>query len=215
MLWGCNLLLVSQHPDCAICDPVATVFRKDPSVGNQARIVRVRSRPILPELSRVLCTCRTCSKVWGHLMKIRQTAVLSIAAIAMSACASITKGTSQSVAINTAPVQGANCTLQAASGTWSVVTPGAVTIPRTKHDVNVKCEKAGYQAGVGTLKSGTQLMTAGNLILGGVIGLAVDASTGAMNDYPEQVTVTLTPEQSITPTAAPISVSNPNQKPTS
>lgn len=148
-------------------------------------------------------------------MRIHQMATLGLAAIGLSACASITKGTSQSVAINTAPVQGANCTLQAPSGTWTVVSPGAVTIPRTKHDVSVKCEKTGFQAGIGTLKSGTQLMTAGNIILGGVIGLGVDAATGAMNDYPEQITVTLTPDQVIAPTQAPISVPNPNSKPTS
>lgn len=148
-------------------------------------------------------------------MRIHSMAALGLAAISLSACASITKGTSQSVSINTSPVQGANCTLQAPSGTWTVVSPGAVTIPRTKHDITVTCEKTGYQAGIGTLKSGTQLMTAGNLILGGVIGLGVDAATGAMNDYPEQITVTLTPDQMITPAAAPITVPNPDKKPTS
>lgn len=142
-------------------------------------------------------------------------AALGVAAISLSACASVTKGTSQSVSINTAPIQGANCTLQAPSGTWTVVSPGAVTVPRTKHDINVKCEKTGYQAGMGTLKSGTQLMTAGNLILGGVIGLAVDASTGAMNDYPEQITVVLTPDQAPQPAAPAVTVPDANKKPTS
>jgi hypothetical protein len=148
-------------------------------------------------------------------MKQLRYAALVVAAVGLSACASITKGTSQSIAVNSAPVQGANCTLQNASGTWTVVTPAAVTVPRTKNDINVRCEKQGFQPGIGTLKSGTQMMTAGNLILGGVIGLAVDASTGAMNDYPEAITVNLTPEQTITPTAAPISVPAPSKKPTS
>lgn len=148
-------------------------------------------------------------------MRIQHVVALTVAAVSLSACASITKGTSQSVSINTAPVQGANCTLQNPSGTWTVVSPGAVTVPRSKNDINVKCEKVGYQAGIGTLKSGTQLMTAGNLILGGVIGLGVDAATGAMNDYPEQITVTLTPEQAVAPTPAPITVPDANKKPTS
>jgi hypothetical protein len=149
-------------------------------------------------------------------MHIHRMAALGLAAVSLSACASITKGTSQSVSINTAPVQGANCTLQNAAGTWTVVSPGAVTVPRTKHDINVRCEKTGYQAGVGTLKSGTQLMSAGNLILGGVIGLGVDAATGAMNDYPEQVTVTLTPDMPVSAPAAPAPVTPAaNKKPTS
>jgi hypothetical protein len=149
-------------------------------------------------------------------MKPMQIAAISLAAVSLSACASITKGTSQSISINTAPVQGANCTLQNPTGTWTVVSPGAVTVPRTKHDINVKCEKSGYLAGIGTLKSGTQLMSAGNLILGGVIGLGVDAATGAMNDYPEQITVTLSPDvppPSPAPAAAP--APQKNAKPTS
>jgi hypothetical protein len=150
-------------------------------------------------------------------MHIHRLAALALAAASLSACASITKGSSQSIAVNTAPVQGANCTLQNQAGTWTVVSPGSIVVPRTKHDLNVKCEKSGYQPGVGVLPSGTQMMTAGNLILGGVIGLAVDASTGAMNNYPEQITVTLTPEAPIAP-AKPmmdVPVSNPNKKPTS
>lgn len=149
-------------------------------------------------------------------MQFYRMAALGLAAVSLSACASITKGTSQSVAINTAPVQGANCTLQNQAGSWTVVSPGAVVVPRTKHDINVKCEKTGFQAGMGVLKSGTQMMTAGNLILGGVVGLAVDASTGAMNDYPEAITVTLTAEPPAAVPAAPaVTVPNANKKPTS
>jgi hypothetical protein len=149
-------------------------------------------------------------------MRILQTAALVLAGLSVSACASITKGTTQSIAINTAPVQGANCTLQNQTGSWTVVSPGSVVVPRSKHDINVKCEKAGFQPGAGVLPSGTQMMTAGNLILGGVIGLAVDASTGAMNNYPEQLTVTLTPETPVAvPPPAPVPVPNPSKKPTS
>jgi len=39
-------------------------------------------------------------------------------------------------------------------------------------------------------------MAAGNVILGGVIGLGVDAATGAMNKYPDVVTVSMTPDPS-------------------
>ena len=38
-------------------------------------------------------------------------------------------------------------------------------------------------------------MTAGNILIGGVIGLAVDAASGAMSRYPEMVTVALPPER--------------------
>ena len=42
----------------------------------------------------------------------------------------------------------------------------------------------------------TEAMAAGNVILGGVIGLGVDAATGAMNKYPDVVTVSMTPDPS-------------------
>jgi len=38
-------------------------------------------------------------------------------------------------------------------------------------------------------------MAAGNVILGGVVGLGVDAMSGAMNKYPDIVTVTMMPDQ--------------------
>ena len=40
-----------------------------------------------------------------------------------------------------------------------------------------------------------QTMTFGNILFGGLIGVAVDAASGAMHEYPAQVTITLIPEQ--------------------
>jgi hypothetical protein len=37
-------------------------------------------------------------------------------------------------------------------------------------------------------------MAAGNVIFGGVIGLGVDAASGALNKYPDMVTVAMTPD---------------------
>jgi hypothetical protein len=37
-------------------------------------------------------------------------------------------------------------------------------------------------------------MAAGNIIFGGVIGLGVDAVSGALNKYPDQVTVAMSPD---------------------
>jgi len=39
-------------------------------------------------------------------------------------------------------------------------------------------------------------MAAGNVVFGGIIGLGVDAATGAMNKYADQVTVAMIPDQS-------------------
>ena len=37
-------------------------------------------------------------------------------------------------------------------------------------------------------------MTFGNILFGGIVGVVVDAASGAMHQYPETVTITLIPE---------------------
>jgi hypothetical protein len=74
------------------------------------------------------------------------------------------------------------CTLSSpAIGTRTVQTPGNIVLPKSKHDVAVNCAKQCYTNGVGVLASETEIMTAGNVLFGGVIGLGIDAASGAMN----------------------------------
>ena len=74
-----------------------------------------------------------------------------------------------------------------------VVTPGGVTVEKTKHDIQVTCTKEGYQTATGYLDSETEGSTWGNILLGGGIGWAVDSASGSDNDYPDYITVTLVP----------------------
>ena len=55
---------------------------------------------------------------------------------------------------------------------------------KSKHDVSVECRK-GCARGTGTISSNLEGMTAGNIVVGGVVGFGVDAATGAMNKYNE------------------------------
>jgi hypothetical protein len=43
------------------------------------------------------------------------------------------------------------------------------------------------------LASETEIMTAGNVVFGGVIGLGIDAASGAMNKYQPGVDVIMSP----------------------
>lgn len=126
-------------------------------------------------------------------MNYRFIASTVMLAVGLSGCASIIKGTTQSIAITTTPVSGANCMLSSKEGNWPVVTPGVVRVDKTKEDILVRCTKAGYQDGVATIPSNFQGWTLGNLLLGGVIGLGVDAATGAMNEYPHAFNVPMYP----------------------
>ena len=70
-----------------------------------------------------------------------------------------------------------------------MVTPAAVTLEKSQHNVNVSCQKECFTPGIGVIASSTEVMTAGNILVGGVVGVAVDASTGAMNSYQPTLTI--------------------------
>ncbi|MFN4184474.1 MAG: PEGA domain-containing protein [Hyphomonas sp.] len=109
------------------------------------------------------------------------------AAMALGACATVTKGTDDTVKFESTP-PGANVSFKEVSGRINqagCVTPCTLEINR-KFTYSVEVAKEGYQTYVQLLEpklsgDGTAGM-AGNILLGGVIGAAVDASTGAMND---------------------------------
>ena len=115
-------------------------------------------------------------------------------AAAASGCASIVEGTDQSVTIQTTP-SGASCELKRDGQVIGVVnpTPGTVTVDKSKDDIAVICKKDGYQDASGAFSSGFQGMTFGNILFGGLIGVAVDAGSGAMHEYPASVTVPMAP----------------------
>jgi hypothetical protein len=120
---------------------------------------------------------------------------LIAATVLMHGCASIVTGSNQVVSVETLSkgekVSGAQCALQNPKGTFYVTTPGTVTIQRAYDDLNVRCEKKGLEPGVATVKSATKAMAFGNIIFGGVVGAAVDASSGAAYDYPTLITVNM------------------------
>ncbi len=128
------------------------------------------------------------------MLAIRLVAALGLAALA--GCATITHGSTDTVSIDTRP-GGAACSVTQGGVQIARVepTPGTILVPKSKHDLAVRCEKQGYQPAVGTVGSEFQAMTFGNIVFGGVIGVAVDAASGAMNDYEPMVTITLLPSR--------------------
>jgi hypothetical protein len=74
-----------------------------------------------------------------------------------------------------------------------VQTPAYITLPKSKHNVAVSCTAQCYSPGVSTLASHTEVMTAGNVAFGGLIGLGIDAASGAMNTYDPNVEVIMRP----------------------
>jgi len=114
------------------------------------------------------------------------TGLALIALIALAGCASITKGSSQTVTI-TCNVDGAELILD---GQKIGVTPFTGDIKKNKNQIQVK--KDGYESETLFLAKNIDGMFWGNICTGGVVGSITDFSTGAAYTYsPSTYQVTL------------------------
>jgi hypothetical protein len=119
---------------------------------------------------------------------------LVLTSILIGGCATITKGSMQSVSINTPNVVGAVCTLSSPSiGNRTITAPNTVSIEKASYNIDVHCKKECYEDGVAVIGTSVEVMTAGNILIGGVIGLGVDAASGAINKYDPEATVVMQP----------------------
>jgi hypothetical protein len=109
-------------------------------------------------------------------------------------CATIFEGTSQSVTISTDP-PGADCTVDRAGSRVGQVnpTPGSIHIDKSKNDLSVLCKHTGYQPATVAQSAKFQATTFGNILFGGLVGVVVDAASGANFEYPKDVKLTLAP----------------------
>lgn len=128
---------------------------------------------------------------------MRKTLAVSLIGLAaLTGCATLVKGTTQLVSVSTPGVTGATCTLtNRANSPRTLVTPAKIVLEKSAENVAVTCTKECYQDAVGVIASGAEVMTAGNVLVGGVVGLGVDAATGAMNKYTEDNQFTMVPIQ--------------------
>lgn len=123
---------------------------------------------------------------------VAQVAVVVATGIALVGCASIMHGTSQQIGIGSTP-SGANLTVDGQSfGT----TPTIANLKRGDNHI-VKIEMEGYMPYETTLTKKVSGWVWGNIVFGGLIGLAVDAISGGLyNLSPEQIQATLAKEGS-------------------
>jgi hypothetical protein len=125
---------------------------------------------------------------------------LCLVALTLGGCATIVRGTTEEVAIQSEP-PGAQA--KTSNGFGCLETPCVITVPR-KDPFILTVAKAGYrpeQITVGTaVQGGGTAGLAGNVLAGGIIGVVVDASNGAANDHvPNPVIVELKPLAPVSP----------------
>ena len=99
--------------------------------------------------------------------------------IALSGCATITSGTDQSIQVDSTPGKAQVRLNGATFGT----TPTRLTLARKNRTATVELQLAGFETHKIELERKVNGWVWGNIIFGGLIGLAVDATTGAMYTY--------------------------------
>lgn len=115
-------------------------------------------------------------------------------AMSLAACASITGGRYQNVAVEARAADQkvtADCTLSNGRGMVHVVTPATAVVRRSSQNLNVTCQKDGRQIAQQSYESNLRGMLWGNLLFGGLIGIVVDFSNGAAHHYPDTLSVLL------------------------
>jgi uncharacterized protein YcfL len=122
---------------------------------------------------------------------MKKNILLSLCLPMVVGCASITKGTSQTLIFNLEPPE-TNCALsRIGDGEIGSISPknNTIVVGKDKDDITVKCTAFGYKQKALNIKSSTE--TAG--VVGGVfldLGIT-DMITGAMWAYPSPTSISL------------------------
>jgi hypothetical protein len=141
---------------------------------------------------------------------IRLALATAVLALSAGGCATITTGTTQAINVDSDP-QGAECSLmRSGQQLATVTTPAPVTIKRNQETIHVRCKKDGFEEGLVVMNSRYETRSAGNLILGGIVGIMVDASSGASSKYDPYVMVSMAP---LTPADAAAAAARPKPPP--
>lgn len=117
----------------------------------------------------------------GYMKNAIRLALVLGAATGLSACASVTRGTKQTFHIMSEP-SGGNVTTSSGE---RCVTPCKLKLRRKTEftaDITLPGYKPGHAQVSSSVSAGGVGGTVGNVLLGGIIGIAVDGSSGAMQD---------------------------------
>lgn len=135
-------------------------------------------------------------------MTIWRLAATAALAAACSGCASTIDGVTQSIYVETTPVEGAVCICSNDRGHWPLTSPGSAVVKKSGSVLEIRCNKEGYREA--KLYAAGHMTTAGlfgaMLPYAGLISSAVDGSTGAALAYPNSYTIELKPDPDIAKT---------------
>lgn len=139
-----------------------------------------------------------------RISRASMTAALFAIGTAVSGCATVTRGTHEVFQVNTVPP---NASVKTTNGRSCDATPCSFTMNH-REDFDVTITKPGYKEWTGHVthqfSSGGGAALAGNVLVGGLVGLTVDAATGATQKLvPNPLNVTLEPVQAAADATSP------------
>ena len=118
-----------------------------------------------------------------------------LALLLLPGCATVIDGTTQTLTVRTAPVGAACSVLRGADVVGTIpATPGTILLHRERPDLTVVCDKPGWERSVTVIPSRFTGVTAGNLFVGGLVGVVVDEATRANYRYDQDEIIQLTPQ---------------------
>lgn len=138
----------------------------------------------------------TMSYQQGEIVMIRKHHILPALALglALPGCASIVSDNNSGTYIETDPEK-ARCELHGQDFTRVVETPNSVMLPSSAAPVTVACKADGYKNTTAVLDTKLDGWIFGNLLFGGIVGVAIDAARGAGQKFPPRFAVVLEPER--------------------
>jgi hypothetical protein len=119
-------------------------------------------------------------------------AVISLLGLG-SGCATVIEGGDQVINVSTSGCEehGAmQCVAKNDDGSSVLTAPASVSVDKDKDSLTITCaSKDDKASGEVLVDSSYEAWNAGNILVGGIIGIGVDAATGAMWKYPSAVVV--------------------------
>lgn len=112
--------------------------------------------------------------------------------VLLSGCASVLNDSKQAIHVQTlcggASVQ-STCEAENAKGRQSFVTPRMIWVERDTHGLRISCKDARFRPHVTWVPAGPDVVMAGNVLLGGLVGASVDVASGRGMGYPSQINI--------------------------
>jgi len=87
-------------------------------------------------------------------------------------------------------VLSSECSVSNSRGTQTVMTPTMIEVSRAAGDLTIHCATPEAQGGA-ILSATGNWNTAGNILLGGAVGIVVDLASGAGFEYPKSIAISM------------------------